>query len=167
MKCKKCQNILNKYLDKEIPKEQIPALETHISSCSDCSQLSSELSSIKTLLHNTPTVEPNPFLWTRIRTALEETPPLPIYINAIKIFKIWVPVAFSLIIALSFVLRELMTVEANFARYINQESPTLERAIKAIPATPENLERIAINTIVYRENLNWKFSNGEVNHVGF
>ena len=167
MNCKHCQQKINRLVDRELPAAETTLVEEHLSSCQDCRRIYNGLAAVKDLVAAAPAYTANQFLWTRIAATLKQEKPIPINVVLASLFKIWVPVACSLILVFSLVLKQILGAEASLGSYLNQETPALQMAISEIPATPENLERIAINTIVYQDQASWRLSLGEANHAGF
>lgn len=136
MNCRMVQRLLNRYIDNELPVD----LHEHLEGCKDCTHRLSELSRIKELVGSIPAYQPNPFLWTRIASAIEEKLPIPI-----GIIRVWIPIATILIILTGSILLILPKAK--------------EPEIFTIPITQENMERITLNLLVY--------TNGEVPYVRF
>lgn len=141
MNCKMVQRLLNRYIDNELTED----IQGHLSGCKDCTYRLSELSKIKELTGATPVYQTNPFLLTRITSAIREITPFPI-----GILKVWVPIATLLIIISGIILYRLPEAE----RPVTKGSEIFN-----IPVIPENMERITLNLLVY--------TNGEVPYVRF
>lgn len=53
MDCSECKGLLSQYIDSELPDGSRRALEEHLSSCAECTQLLDELRSVDTITHQT------------------------------------------------------------------------------------------------------------------
>lgn len=145
MNCSKIERLLNMYIDKELPADRATTLHEHLAGCQRCTQRLNELTQLKGLVQTIPKYTPNPFLWTRITTALSETPVVPIRVVASRVLRLWVPVACTLILMSSIILTRVSKLEVSMYK----EKPSMQKAILEIPATPENMERITLNLLVY------------------
>lgn len=145
MKCSKTQRLLNMYIDKELPADKVTALQGHLAGCQRCTQRLNELVQLKELVQTAPKYTANPFLWTRISAALTKKPAIPTWVVAPKVLKLWTAVACMLILISSIVLTQVTKVEVS----MYQERPSIQNEILEIPAKPENMERIALNLLVY------------------
>lgn len=139
MRCGKIQRLLNRYIDNELTED----IQGHLAGCKGCTHRLNELTRIKELLGVTTAYQPNPFLLTRIASAIKEITPIPI-----GILRVWVPIATILILLAGFILYRLPEVEK-----------PVRTTIFDIPTVPENMERITLNLLVY--------TNGEVPYVRF
>ena len=67
MKCEVCLELLEEYLDGELPRQEGAQLGEHLSACADCSASFAELTAQQELFaHYDREIEVPPFLWTRI-----------------------------------------------------------------------------------------------------
>lgn len=72
MNCNKIDKYLNSYIDGKLSSEMANEIKTHLQNCERCHNLHSELQSTLMLVNKRKTAEPNPFIYTRIKTRLEE-----------------------------------------------------------------------------------------------
>lgn len=135
MKCKNVQRLLSSYIDNELTGD----IQGHLSGCKECTHRLNELTRIKELVGTIPAYEVNPFLFTRISSAIKEEIPIPI-----GLIKIWVPIAAMLILIAGIILYRLPEAE--------------KPVVFETPIRPENMERLTLNLLVY---------NGEVPYVRF
>lgn len=131
MKCKKVQRLLNRYIDNELPVD----LHEHLEGCKECTYRLKELTRIKELIGAAAPYPTNPFLLTRIASAIEGVMPFPIWI-----LRVWVPIATAFIFITSIIIYRLPEIERPVPK---------ETEIFNIPVTPENMERITLNLLVY------------------
>ena len=153
MKCKKTQRMLNRYLDHVLAAGKETALQEHISKCPRCRNKLREMKQLKVLLGTETAYSPNPFLWTRIKAGLQEPNNIPGLFPLPAIIKAWVPLAILIILLAAFTLSRLPGVK-NW--YFYDKPQSIETVIMRIPGTPENLERISLNFLVYGSDINGK-----------
>ena len=146
MKCKKAQRMLNRYLDHILAPGEEVNLQEHIRICPQCRNRLREIEQLQELLGTETAYEPNPFLWTRVKAGLQEPNSVPGLFPLPVIIKAWVPLAILIILLAIFTLSRIPGVE-NQSLYHKPQS--METTIMQIPGTPENLERITINLLVY------------------
>ncbi len=72
MNCNKTDKYLNSYIDGELSFEIANEIKIHLQNCERCHNLHSELQSTLILINRRKTAEPNPFIFTKIKTRLEE-----------------------------------------------------------------------------------------------
>lgn len=146
MKCSDIEHLLNRYIDKELPARKTAVLEGHLAGCQKCTQKLNESIKLKGLVQALPAYTVNPFLWTRIRTAIGMKPAaVPAWIIIPKILKLWTAIACSLILISSIVLTKVTKTE----QFMYKEELSVQKAILEIPAVPENMEKITLNLLVY------------------
>lgn len=145
MNCSKAEHLINMYIDKELPAKKTVVLEGHLAGCQKCTQKLNESIKLKGLVQASPAYTANPFLWTRIRTAIGSKPAVPAWIIIPKILKLWTVAACSLILVSSIVLTKITRAE----QFMYKEESSIQKAILEIPAIPENMEKIILNLLVY------------------
>lgn len=167
MNCKKSKILLQRLFDKELKEKDLPNLTKHLSVCGNCSNELKELEKLHGILNALPAYTPNPFLWTRIATELESINNPSWGITIPQVLRTWVPIACFLILLSSMGFFGILNAETQLGNSLTESPTPLARAILEIPDNPQNLEKIAINTLVYKEDLFFKLPNMEVNYVKF
>ena len=71
MNCSTCQNNLDAYLEIKLPKEMQMAVADHLESCNQCKALYDEMKQAYNIIEAEKAVVSNPFLVTRVMTAIE------------------------------------------------------------------------------------------------
>ncbi len=66
MNCSKVQNLLSCYIDRELPGEDMLAIQRHLDSCNECQRDYQQLLQVKRLLGAMPVRAPEPFLEERL-----------------------------------------------------------------------------------------------------
>lgn len=122
MKCNDIQNQLIAYLDKQVSKEESIAIETHVTSCSDCKKELNELEQMFTVLSKEKIEQPSAKLRSNFEKLLAEEKasiePKVISINRSTDWKSYLRVAASvLIVASAFLLGRISDGEE-----VHQES---------------------------------------------
>lgn len=72
MKCKTVHKKLIFYINKEINNTENEEIKTHLQNCENCFDLYTELEATLNLIKKKKTLEPNPFLYTRIKQKLKD-----------------------------------------------------------------------------------------------
>lgn len=153
VKCNKTKRLLNMYLDKELPIKEGSEIKGHLKDCKKCNHYMAGLNLVKESIAGESSYNTNPFLWTRIKEAITEKPFIPGPLAIPGIVKLWMPIAvFSIFISLS-VLHSLPTAQS----LITKEPKTMETTILEVPITPENMEQITLNLIVYTNGMKGRF----------
>jgi len=145
MKCSKAVNLLNMYIDKELPARKAAMIERHLAVCKTCRNTLRELAGVKNLIQSAPEYIANSSLWTHIAGRLAKYPIPPIWLIFAKILKIWIPVSCGLIIISSFILGQ--TIKAESSMY--KKPLSIQKEILEIPDTPQNMEKIGLNMLIY------------------
>lgn len=158
MKCRKAQRLLNIYIDNELPGQKMSAVNGHLAGCPQCAITLNKLTKLKELAGTTTPYTANPFLWTRIAEGIKEGIPIPIGPLVLKFLRIWVSIA-SVLILVSGITLYRLPVEKEV---LYGETSSMEATIFEIPVTPENMEKITLNLLVYTNGL-----TGEVPYVNF
>jgi len=145
MKCAKTETLISKLIDHELPQNEAAVVQSHIDSCPNCRLFLSELTALKGLSKTAADYKANPCLWTRIAQGIASITPVSILAGASKLVKIWVAMASVLVTTTGAILYEMHDTE--------REQPTSAESIESeifnIPPTPENLEKITLNMLVY------------------
>lgn len=152
MRCKKVVRSINMYVDNELPENEKSSVRTHISECSKCSQIFNELMKIKENMGKIPVYSPNPFLWTRIEAELRQNPYIPDFLNIPQLIRGWVLAASLLLVIFGAALYKLPRTEETS----DTMSPSITNSIMEIPNTPENMEKITLNFLVYTNGYAWE-----------
>ncbi len=71
MKCKLVQNKLIFYSNGDLSSSENKEIKTHLQNCENCYALYTELETTLILIENKKTIEPNPFLYSRIKQKLD------------------------------------------------------------------------------------------------
>lgn len=152
MRCERVERLLNMYIDKELPEKTQSIVNGHLAGCDRCTHTLNELNRLKELVGTTAPYPVNPFLWTRIAEGLKEEVPIPIGILVPKVLRVWVPIATILIL-----LSGLMLYRTEKPVY--KTKSLIQTAVLDIPATPENMEKITLNLLIY--------TNGGIHYAKF
>lgn len=145
MKCSIIQRLLNRYIDNELPGKDIFDIKEHLAGCAQCTHKLNELTTLKGFIGGITPYTANPYLWTRIAESIHRGVPIPISILTTKIFKIWIPVATAFIVLSTIALFYVPEPQ----RPLRENIVSLENALLNMPRTPDNLENITINVLVY------------------
>jgi len=151
----KCKNVIRKmsmYIDNELPDIESDNIKNHIAMCPHCAKIYAGVVKIKQNIGSLPVFNPNPYLWTRIETELRANPYAPGLLNIPQIIRTWVSIASVLLIVFGIVLYKLPQIED----VSDSESSSITNSIMEIPNNPENLEKIAINFLVYTNGYAWE-----------
>lgn len=70
MNCSKVQNLLSCYIDRELPGEEMLAIQRHMDACAECQRDYRQLLKVKRLLGAMPVRAPEPFLEERLVQAV-------------------------------------------------------------------------------------------------
>jgi predicted anti-sigma-YlaC factor YlaD len=98
MNCEFCHKNLEEYLAGSLPQDMRILVEDHLNKCKGCAEIFSLANLAEKVIRKEKQQEPNPFLSTRIMTAIDTagtTVPhsSPVFIRAIKSFAILVSLA--------------------------------------------------------------------------
>lgn len=149
MRCKVVKRLLNGLMDNELVGEIQDTVKGHLEGCKECSHRLKELTKLKEMVRTSTPYTANPFLWTRIANSIKEEMPVPIGILIPRILRLWIPIASVLTIVCGLALFNL----------IKTEEPADRGALSTIldmPITPENMEKITLNLIVYTNGITQK-----------
>jgi hypothetical protein len=152
MKCKNVIREINMYIDNELPDIESDNVKNHIAMCPHCGKIYNGLVKVKEGIGSLPVFNPNPYLWTRIEAELRENPFTPGLLNIPQIIRTWVSIASILVIVFGIVLYNLPQAEDNS----DTASSSITNSIMEIPNTPENMEKLAINFLVYTNGYAWE-----------
>ncbi len=102
MKCKEVNNKLVRYINNELSKQENEIVKSHLESCATCNEIVVELQNTMSLFNDRVTLQPNPFLYTRIiqeinnrDSIIDNNGFLPVFKKALQ------PVMFSFLLILS------------------------------------------------------------------
>lgn len=146
MKCKNTARLLNMYADNELPEQTRSVLQGHLAGCEKCTHKLNEIMKLKELIAAAAPYPVNPFLWTRIAEGIREEIPMPIGVLVPGILRVWIPIAAVLILLSGFILYKLPVPERTVHK------GTLS-TILDMPISPENMEKITLNLLVYSNGL--------------
>ena len=145
MNCKKTERLLNQYVDNELPSTKFSLVKSHLESCNNCLQKHEELLKLKNIVKAQMGYTGNPFLWTRISTAISQEPIMSVIGLIPKLLKTWLTIASLLIIVSS---SSLLYINA-LTMAIDKKDSSIENTILEMPDIPENMEKITLNLIIY------------------
>lgn len=146
MRCKKVFNLLNMYADREISQDMHSHIEKHLAGCKKCTGTLNEILRLKNIIGTVPQYTANPFLWTRIAEGIKQLVPAPVSLPVLNFLRVWVSAAGILIVLSGFVLFNLPEIE----RPRNDtDRQSITRQMLEVPITPENMEKITLNLLVY------------------
>ena len=93
MNCERCHKNLEEYREGSLPQDMMILVEDHLNKCRDCAEVLSLLNLADKVIRKEKQQEPNPFLSTRIMTAIDNSGTIvphssPVFIRIIQSFAI-------------------------------------------------------------------------------
>ncbi len=102
MKCKEVNKKLVSYINNELSNTGNENVKSHLESCAICNEIAVELQNTMNLFDDRITLQPNPFLYTRILQELKNSPAIPDNNDFFPVFKKALqPIMFSLLLIFS------------------------------------------------------------------
>ncbi len=71
MKPHLAEDVISQWLDRELDSQQSRQVEEHLRECASCRAIGNELSEVDRAFRTLDTIEPPPYLWTRIAANIE------------------------------------------------------------------------------------------------
>ncbi|MBR9682784.1 MAG: zf-HC2 domain-containing protein [Candidatus Aenigmarchaeota archaeon] len=102
MKCKEVNKKLVSYINDELSNTENKNVKSHLESCAICNEIAVELQNTMNLFDDRITLQPNPFLYTRILQELNNLHTVQDNNGFLPVFKkVLLPVMFSLLLIFS------------------------------------------------------------------
>ena len=102
MKCKEVNKKLLSYINNDLSNFENENIKNHLKNCKTCYEISSELHTTMNLFDDRITLQPNPFLYTRILQKLNNSKTIQGNYSIFPVFKkVLQPVIFSLLLMFS------------------------------------------------------------------